>query len=170
MSLVRRIFRKKKNNHILLDADPMLVYAPIQGQFVPLEEIDDDAFSAGYLGKGCGINPTAESIVAPFEGEVVQVAPTRHAVGLRSKNGIEVLIHIGLDTVKMKGSGFDVEVKPGDQVKYGQLLIGFSIAAIKKAGFQPIVAVTVTNSEKYQDISIIEKNQIRYCMPLFRIS
>jgi len=130
------------------------VYAPINGDYIKLSEIPDPVFSAGTLGKGCGILPADNKIYAPVDGEVVMIAETKHAIGIRAEDGTEIMIHIGLDTVDMKGKGFYPKVIGGDHVTTGQLIMEFSAEAIIKAGHPSTTALIVTNSDNYSEISI----------------
>ncbi len=129
------------------------VLQPVEGNVIPYTDIPDDTFASGVLGQGVGIQPTAEVVVAPFEGEITSVAESRHAVGIES-NGMEMLIHVGVDTVAMNGDGFECLVAEGDQVKAGQPLIRFSREKIKAAGYSDTVAVLLTNSEDLDGVEI----------------
>ena len=114
-------------------AEPLTVYAPFGGSAIAMEQIPDPVFSEGILGKGCGLEPAEETVCAPFNGTVTQVIDTKHAVGVTSKDGLELLIHVGMDTVAMNGEGFTCLVKEGDTVKLGQKLMTFSMEAIKRS-------------------------------------
>ena len=128
------------------------VAAPVAGKVIPASEIPDETFASGMLGQGVGILPEEETVLAPFDGKVSSVADTRHAVGVTGPGDMEVLIHVGVDTVKMKGEGFTVLVKEGDAVKAGQPLMRFDRAKIKAAGFPDTVVVLLTNSDDYKDV------------------
>lgn len=127
------------------------VLQPVEGKVIAREEIPDATFSAGVLGDGVGIQPSAEIVYAPFDGTVSSVAESRHAVGLES-NGMELLIHVGVDTVNMNGDGFVCLVNEGDEIKAGQMLIRFSREKIKAAGYSDTVAVLLTNSDDLEDV------------------
>ena len=127
------------------------VMQPVQGTVIPREEIPDDTFASGVLGDGVGIQPSAELVVAPFDGTITSVAESKHAVGIES-NGMEMLIHVGVDTVNMKGEGFSCLAAEGDEVKLGQPLIRFSREKIKNAGYSDTVAVLLTNSDDFEDV------------------
>ncbi|MDT2815231.1 beta-glucoside-specific PTS transporter subunit IIABC [Vagococcus carniphilus] len=123
-----------------------------QGELVQLTDIKDQAFSTGALGKGVGIIASTDDIYSPFDGEVVMVFDTKHAIGLRDENGVEVLIHIGIDTVELDGQGFDVFVSAGDKIKKGQKLAKVEFDHIKEAGYDPTVIVVVTNTNDFLDV------------------
>lgn len=125
------------------------ILSPVSGIVIPLSEVNDEAFSSGSLGKGVAIEPTSNSIVAPFDGEIVSLFPTKHAIGIISNDGKEVLIHIGINTVELNGKYFESHVKQGDKVKEGQLLVTADFEQIEQAGYNTQTIVVVTNSEKY---------------------
>ena len=130
-----------------------VVLQPVKGNVIPYDQIPDDTFASGVLGVGVGVQPTDEVVVAPFDGEITSVAESKHAVGVAA-NDMELLIHVGVDTVAMNGDGFDCLVKEGDQVKAGQPLIRFSREKIKAAGYSDTVAVLLTNSEDLDGVEI----------------
>ena len=127
------------------------VLQPVEGNVIARESIPDDTFASGVLGDGIGVEPTAEVVVAPFDGTVSSVAESHHAVGLES-NGMELLIHVGVDTVNMAGDGFTCLVAEGDEVKAGQPLIRFDRQKIKAAGYSDTVAVLLTNSDDLEGV------------------
>ena len=127
------------------------VMQPVAGNVIAREAIPDDTFASGVLGDGVGIEPTAELVVAPFDGTISSVAESRHAIGIEA-NGMEMLIHVGVDTVNMQGDGFECLVKEGDEVKLGQPLIRFSREKIKAAGYSDTVAVLLTNSDDLEGV------------------
>lgn len=126
------------------------VYAPVKGKVIPREEIPDETFASGVLGDGVGIEPAAGEVRAPYDGEISSVTDTRHAIGIIGPKGMELLIHVGIDTVNMKGDGFELLVAEGDKVKKGQKLLTFDMDKIKKAGYSTTTAVLVTNSDDYE--------------------
>ncbi len=128
------------------------IYAPLKGAVLPLSEVKDDAFSSEALGKGCAIVPVDGEIVSPFDGKVVMLFETKHAIGLASEDGTEVLIHFGLDTVKLNGEYFTAHVKTGDKVKRGDKLISADLNAIQDKGYDVITPVIITNSNNYLDV------------------
>ncbi len=137
-----------------IQCQPGTVYAPAAGSAFPSEEIPDETFAAGVLGRGVGINPTEGLVVAPFDGEISSVTDTKHAVGVTSPDGIELLIHVGVDTVAMDGDGFTCYVQEGQKVKAGEKLIAFDRDKIRQAGHPDCVVVLVTNSDDYPQLSI----------------
>ncbi|MGN1032360.1 MAG: PTS glucose transporter subunit IIA, partial [Intestinibacter sp.] len=137
-----------------------VVYAPIKGKAIALEEVNDGVFSAGMLGKGIGIEPSEGRAVSPVNGTVSVVFDTKHAIGITSDEGIEVLIHIGLDTVQLNGEPFNVHVKVGDKVKVGDLLVEFDMDKIKEAGYRTVTPIIVSNTDAYSDVKALANGDI----------
>lgn len=136
-----------------------IVLSPIEGKAVSLKQVNDVTFSEEIMGKGAAIIPTVGRAVAPVDGTVSALFETKHAIGLTGDNGVEILIHIGLDTVKLGGKHFTAHVKSGDKVKAGDLLVEFDIEGIKKEGYDVITPVLVTNTHDYKDIlSLIDRD------------
>ena len=131
--------------------------SPLSGKVLPLSDVPDKVFSSGAMGKGLAIDPEKGELIAPADGEITTIFPTGHAVGLTTKDGIEILMHIGMDTVELEGQGFETFVKQGDQVKAGDLLVRFDIEAIKAAGYSVITPIVITNTEHFADV--LELNQ-----------
>jgi len=129
-----------------------VVFAPLEGNVLPLREVKDEAFSQEAMGQGMAIQPSVGKVFAPFDGTVETVFRTKHSIGLRSVEGVELLIHVGLDTVKLKGQHFDVKVNEGEQISHGQLLIEFDLEAIQAAGYDTTTPVIVTNSSDYLEV------------------
>lgn len=128
------------------------LHSPIEGTAVALSEVPDPIFAAGKLGEGVAIEPTGTTVVAPAAGKVAATYPSGHAVGLKLENGIELLIHVGLDTVNLDGKGFSVKVAKGDVVAAGDALIEFDPEVIKEAGYPLITPVIVTNTRKFAEV------------------
>ncbi len=133
--------------------DTKTVYAPVSGRIIPLKEVDDGVFSEEILGKGIAIEPSDGTVYAPFDGKITTIAETNHAVGLVSSDGIEALIHVGIDTVNLKGKHFSVNARDGEMVKKGDKLLTFDIEKIRKAGYKVTVPVVIGNSENYREIN-----------------
>ncbi|MCM3651516.1 beta-glucoside-specific PTS transporter subunit IIABC [Metabacillus litoralis] len=140
------------------DNNEEAVYAPFTGKVIPLSEVPDEVFSSGAMGQGLAIEPTDNKLHAPFEGTVVMVAPTKHAIGLRSESGVELLVHIGLDTVSLNGEPFELKVADGDKFKKGDILIEFDQDFVHSKGLTTITPIIVTNSGAYQEV-IVENIQ-----------
>ncbi len=134
------------------------IYSPMNGEIITLEEIGDGVFSAGVLGQGCGIRPAEGKVYAPFDGEVILVADTKHAIGVRSRDGMEIMIHVGLETVELGGEGFDPVVKTGDPVTKGQLLMNFDLEKIGEK-YPTVTAFLITNSFTYQSVSLVKQGR-----------
>ena len=145
-----------------ITCEPGKVYAPIKGNVIPSADIPDETFAAGVLGEGVGIEPEEGVVYAPFDGEISSTTETRHAIGISSPDGMELLIHVGVNTVAMEGDGFELFCAEGDQVKAGQKLMTFDIDKIKAAGYSTTTAVLVTNSDDYAELAINEGG----CEPL----
>lgn len=128
------------------------LYSPLRGRVLKLETLKDDAFASGVLGKGVGIWPEEGNVYAPADGVVSVLFPTLHAIGFSTDEGVELLIHIGLDTVQLNGEGFQARVAQGDRVKKGQLLVSFDMAFIEEKGYCLETPVLVTNSDDYLEV------------------
>lgn len=140
----------------LLDAESkgdMIVEAPVEGKVKPIESVEDDVFSREVIGKSVAIEPTGNKIYAPVTGTVTSVFPTKHAVGITSDNGVEVLIHVGIDTVKLEGKPFTSEVEQGDHVNSGEVIGSFDLTEIIEAGYDPTTIVVITNTDDYDSIT-----------------
>ena len=144
------------------------VRAPLTGKAVTLQETGDETFAQELLGKGCAIEPSEGLVTAPFDGEVTVLMG--HAVGLMGSNGVEILVHVGIDTVRLEGKHYIPYVKEGDQVRAGQKLLGFDIAAIQKEGYRTITPVIVTNSDDFASVQAKTGVQVRTLDELITIS
>lgn len=141
MSFLKKLFGKKE-----VKTEEVLV-APITGKLVPLEEVPDPVFAQKMMGDGIAIEPTEGTVVAPVNGEIVQFFPTKHAIGITSETGVEILIHVGLETVGMKGEGFEALVKVGDKVKVGTPLLTFDMNLIKEKAKSLVTPIILTNGD-----------------------
>lgn len=145
-------FGKQKHRQVVL-------LAPLTGRVIPLEEVPDPAFAQKIVGDGVAILPAEGNLLAPVSGNVIALLESGHAIGMRSEDGLEILLHIGIDTVKLQGRGFMPRVRVGDRVAAGELLIRFDLALLQDAGFSPVTPVLITNeqqvvSEKRQQTDI----------------
>ena len=134
--------------------------APLKGQVKSLTEVQDEAFSCGVMGQGAAIVPAEGKVFSPCDGEITTFFPTGHAIGISSTSGAEVLIHIGLDTVKLNGKGFTQKKNQGDTVKKGDLLLEFDMDYIKKAGYDITTPVIVTNTDDYSEVKVAAQDKV----------
>lgn len=128
------------------------VYSPMEGKLMPLSEVGDGVFSEELLGKGVAIQPTTGLVKAPFDGEIIMVFDTKHAIGLRSEDGVEVLIHVGIDTVQLNGKHYDIKISSGQKVKKGDLLAEVDLQGIEAEGYRTITPFIISNTENYEEI------------------
>lgn len=136
--------------------------APLKGEVRDLNEVEDEAFSSGVLGKGGAILPSDGKVVSPVDGTIVTFFPTSHAIGIQSDSGVEILIHVGMDTVKLNGKYFNPKAKEGDHIKKGQLLLEFDIDNIKKEGYSTLTPIIISNTDDYSDIIKTSEKEIDY--------
>ncbi|MYU90221.1 beta-glucoside-specific PTS transporter subunit IIABC [Ligilactobacillus salivarius] len=135
-----------------------LIQTPLEGKVLPLSEVKDEVFSKGYIGKGLAIESTKGEVISPVNGTITTFFPTGHAIGITSDSGVEILIHVGMDTVNLEGKYFTPLVKKGDKVTVGQKLLNFDLEGIKKEGYSIITPVVVTNSAQYKDVVTVSDN------------
>lgn len=128
------------------------IYAPITGTLIPLDKVKDAVFSSGTMGKGIAVDPEDGVVTAPFDGTVTALYPTKHAVGITSEDGVECIIHVGVDTANLQGKHFEVKVKENQKVKAGDVLLEADLAAILKEGYSLVTPILVTNSDEYLDV------------------
>nr|WP_315527889.1 beta-glucoside-specific PTS transporter subunit IIABC [Carnobacterium maltaromaticum] len=134
--------------------------SPLKGEKISLSEVKDEAFSTGLLGHGVAIVPFEGKVYAPADGEVTTLFPTNHAIGITTSEGVEVLIHIGMDTVNLKGKYFEPFVKQGQKIIKGQLLISFDIDSLKKEGYSLVTPVVISNAKDFLEIVDTEKEDV----------
>ena len=137
-------FKKKKQNQI---------FAAMNGEIVDIEKVPDEAFAQKMLGDGVAISPSDGNVYSPVDGVVEDVTQTLHAYCIRSDDGLDVLIHVGINTVELKGEGFDVKVKAGDTVKKGDLLAKADLSLIKEKGYETYTPILITNMHVIKDIN-----------------
>lgn len=168
MGFFDKLFGGKHDTAPKFAGEKMTVMAPIDGTVIPLEQIPDETFATAILGPGCGIEPTGDTVYAPFDGTITQVASTLHAIGITSDDGIELLIHIGMDTIALRGSGFTPLVREGQAVKAGTPLLNVDLDAIRAAGLSTESAVIVTNADDLPKLHIIAGGIVSTGTPLFK--
>jgi glucose-specific phosphotransferase system IIA component len=134
---------------------PLQLTAPMKGQIIDITEVPDAVFSNKYVGDGVAIYPTEGKVYSPVNGEIMLMAETGHAIGIKTKEGFEILIHVGLDTVNMHGKGFENLITEGDQVKKGQLLMNFDLELVKAQAKSTVSPIVISNMEVVEQI---EKN------------
>lgn len=142
------------------EAKEILLYAHLNGTVVPLEDVEDEAFSSKVLGEGAAIEPTEGKLYAPCDGKVEMVFDTKHAINLVSKDGCEILLHIGIDTVKLGGKFFEVHVCDGQEIRRGDLLISFNMEEIRKAGFKTTTPMIICNTDDYHAVTTIASGKV----------
>lgn len=156
----KKELEQQEIDDITTDLKDAIVISPIKGSVLPLSSSNDEAFASGALGNGVVIIPNEGKVVAPFDGTVMSLFPTKHAIGIVSNAGAEVLIHIGINTVDLNGKCFNSKVNQGDYVKAGDTLVEFDIEGIKKEGYSTETMILVTNTDSYKDISILADGKV----------
>lgn len=134
-----------------------------------MEKIPDPTFAGGVLGQGCGIDPAEGKVYAPIDGTISQVADSRHAIGIEA-GGLELLIHVGVDTVDMKGDGFVCKVKEGQSVKKGDLILTMDLGKIQAAGHPTTVVFLVTNADEFSEVKTLAAGAVRPGTGVLRVS
>lgn len=152
-----------------MDTSDFEIVSPLHGDIISLSEIKDPVFADGAMGKGVGIIPVDGKVTAPVSGIVSTLFPTKHAIGITGDNGVEVLIHIGMDTVNLEGKGFTAHVSQGDHVNKGQLLMDVDLNVIKEAGYSSQTPVIITNTKDLKDIEITKVTTVQNGTPLFEV-
>ncbi len=166
MGLFDKLFKKEESNAsakpeaIQVAGGTNVVFAPVSGEAIALETVDDPVFAGGALGKGIAINPSDGIIYSPVTGTVTATTPTMHALGFASDDGAEVLVHVGIDTVEMKGDGFVGFVEQGQHVEAGEPLMTFDRNKIAAAGHPDVVIMALTNTEDLSSVDPSEPGSI----------
>lgn len=152
-----------------MKAKSEIVVAPIEGKVVKLENIKDQAFASGALGKGYAIDPKNGKVYSPVDGTVSMLFGTNHAIGITSDSGLEILIHFGMDTVELEGRGFKAHVNQGDKIKKGQLLLEVDLDVLKDGGYESITPVVITNYDDLLDLILLDKEEVKEGDDLIRV-
>ena len=149
---------------------PVVLAADAAGAFVKMEDIPDEVFAQGILGTCCGIDPSEGKVFAPAGGEITQAPDSGHALGIMADGGVEILIHVGVDTVEMKGDGFSPKVKVGDKVKKGDLLLEMDLGKIAAAGHPAVVITVVTNTDDFKAVEVVASGDVEPGADLIKVS
>lgn len=149
-----KLFKKKE------EVKDISIVAPITGELVALEEVPDPVFSQKMMGDGIAIKPSNGEVVSPVDGKIMQIFPTKHAVGILAKNGAEILIHIGLETVSMNGEGFTAFISEGDCVKEGDKLISFDMDVVREKAKDTVTPIIITNTDDMSKIEVKAAAQV----------
>ena len=144
----------KKEENEPAPAGEEAIVAVSNGELVAIEDVPDPTFSQKMIGDGAAIKPIDGRVVSPVEGEILQVFPTKHAIGIRTAGGAEILIHIGLETVNMDGEGFTAHVKEGDKVKIGDLLVDYDLELVKEKASSTLIPIVITNHEELESVTV----------------
>lgn len=136
------------------------IHSPMQGKVLPLSEVNDHVFASGAMGKGIAIEPTEGKVVSPVNGVITTIFKTKHAIGITSSHGAEILIHVGMDTVQLDGKHFTTYMEQGDAVNVGDVIVEFDILGIEEAGYSVTTPIILTNSKAYESIEITTKDEV----------
>ncbi len=146
-----------------------IICSPLKGKIMALSEVKDEVFSKGVLGKGIAIEPSEGKVVSPVDGVITTFFPTGHAIGITTDKGVEILIHVGMDTVQLEGKYFTPKVDQGAKIKKGDIILEFDKEAIEKEGYLITTPVIVTNSADYLDVIETNKGNIDYAEELLTV-
>jgi len=154
--MFKKLFKSKKEEN-----NAISIYAPIDGEVVPLEDVPDPVFSKKMMGDGVAIKPNNGTVVSPVQGKIMQVFPTKHAIGIQAENGTEILLHIGLETVNLNGEGFTTHIEEGDNVKVGDALVTFEKEIVEEKAKSTITPVIITNTAEMKDIQMKDTQSVQ---------
>ncbi|WP_217363769.1 glucose PTS transporter subunit IIA [Paenibacillus sp. DCT19] len=166
---VKEVHATQHSSASVQSVTALTVHSPLSGQVVPLANVADEAFASEAMGKGVAIIPSAGTVVSPVDGVVATITKSKHAIAVIGNDGVEVLIHVGMDTVKLKGEGFTLHVKEGDQVHVGDVLMEVDLVLIQNKGFDIVTPVIITNSGSYASVSGFEAETITTGTPIILI-
>ncbi|MCM2674205.1 PTS sugar transporter subunit IIA [Alkalicoccobacillus plakortidis] len=155
--MFKKLFGLDKKEEQETHAKPTeeIIFSVANGTLLPIDQVPDPTFSQKMIGDGAAIEPTDGKVVSPVAGEVLQVFPTKHAIGIRAIGGAEILIHIGLETVNMDGEGFTAHVKEGDKVEVGDALVDYDLELVKEKAASTIIPIVVTNHEELESVTSV---------------
>ncbi|MEH7441561.1 PTS glucose transporter subunit IIA [Bacillus sp. JJ1122] len=164
--MFKKLFGKKEE-----PVKTIQILAPLSGNAVNLNSVPDPVFSEKMMGDGIAIEPSDGIVVSPVDGEIMQIFPTKHAVGIRAKNGAEILIHIGLETVSLKGEGFETHVQQGDFVKAGDKLVSFDMATISEKAKSTVTPIIITNTDQAASLNLLTEGKVeRGSTPILEVT
>ena len=164
MGIFKNLFGKKE------EVKEVELVAPLTGMATQLENVDDPVFAQKMMGDGLAIEPSEGVVVAPVDGEIIQVFPTKHAVGIKAENGAEILIHIGLETVGMKGEGFTAHVMEGDKIRKGDKLVTFDMSMVTEKAKSTVTPLIITNSDAMEVEVLASGNVERATTPFLKVT
>ena len=171
MGVFDKVFGKKKDEARFgmrsVTCAPRTMYAPVKGRVIPLSEVEDPAFAGGMLGQGVGVEPEEDNLYAPADGELTVVFPTGHAVGMKTADGMEILLHIGIDTVEANGEGFQICKEQGETVRAGERLVIFDRKKLRAAGYKMTVMALVTNAEELGQMEVAASGAVEALEELY---
>ena len=150
----------KDSQNVISNHKAHTLASPLSGQVIPLQDVKDETFALGYLGEGCAIKPSDGHVYSPVSGKIVSLFDTRHAITLLSEDGMEILIHVGRDTVSLRGRYFSSYCQNGETVKTGDLLLSFDLDAIEKEGFDTTTPIVITNNTLYPKIETTAQENV----------
>ncbi|MFG6117490.1 glucose-specific PTS transporter subunit IIBC [Halobacillus sp. MO56] len=159
------VAEEAKDAEVPVGGEDFNFVSPLQGEIMPITEVPDQVFSGKMMGDGFAIKPSDGKVVSPVNGKILNVFPTKHAIGIQAENGTEILIHIGIDTVKLKGEGFEAMIKEGDEVKQGQELMKVDFDYVKEHATSTITPVIFTNLQEGQEVKIAKPGEVRHNDP-----
>lgn len=164
--MFKKLFGKKEE-----PVKTIQILAPLSGNAVNLASVPDPVFSEKMMGDGIAIEPSEGIVVSPVDGEIIQIFPTKHAVGIRAKNGAEILIHIGLETVSLKGEGFETHVQQGDSVTAGDKLVSFDMATISEKAKSTVTPIIITNTDQAVSLNLLTEGKVeRGSTPILEVT
>ncbi len=169
VTVIRSELESYLSMHIDKASEDITLAAPLSGKLIPLEKVADDAFSQGILGRGAAIVPSAGEVYSPCDGKITQTFDSRHALGITSDEGVELLIHVGIDTVKLGGKYFEYKINAGERVKKGDLLMKFDLGALKAEKIDTSVPVVVCNTDSFPNIEVVGNAEIKHGENMIKI-
>ena len=166
--MLKNLF-KRNHEEVVAEEKWLTVEAPLSGKVIPISDVDDPVFAERMVGDGIAIVPESDEVLAPVAGTLTHVFPTGHAAGITTAEGIEVLIHVGLDTVELKGEGFTILVAQGQEVAVGTPLIKLDLAKLRQTARSLVTPVIVTNMRRVQELQVVNTNFVQAGDSVFKV-